>query len=48
VVIGEAGATVHVGGTVIHFAHDAHIAPGQARILAAALVELADHAEGPK
>ena len=46
VTIGEAGAVVHVGETVIHFADDAYIAPGEARKLAGALVELADCAEG--
>ena len=45
VVIGEAGAAVHVGETVIHFADDAYITPGEARKLAEALVELADYAE---
>jgi hypothetical protein len=46
VTIGEAGAAVHVGETVIHFADDAYITPDQARVLAEALVELADYAEG--
>jgi hypothetical protein len=46
VAIGEAGAAVHVGETVIHFADDAYITPGEARKLAAALVELADYADG--
>jgi hypothetical protein len=45
VAIVEAGAAVHVGETVIHFADDAYITPGEARNLAAALVELADWAE---
>src|SRR5436190_21504239 len=44
--IGEAGAAVHVGAVVIHFADDAYATPGEARKLAAALVELADWAEG--
>jgi hypothetical protein len=35
VTIGEAGAAVHVGETVIHFADAAFIAPGEARKLAA-------------
>jgi hypothetical protein len=39
-------AAVHVGETVIHFADDAYITPGEARKLAGALVELADHADG--
>jgi len=34
------------GETVIHFADDAYITPGEARKLAEALVELADWAEG--
>jgi hypothetical protein len=46
VVIGEDGAAVHVGAVVIHFADDAYITPGEARKLAAALVELADYADG--
>ena len=46
VTIGEAGAAVHVGETVIHFADDAYITPGEARKLAEALVELADYADG--
>jgi hypothetical protein len=46
VTIGEAGAAVHVGQTVIHFADSAYIAPGEARKLAEALVELADWSEG--
>jgi hypothetical protein len=37
---------VHLGETVIHFAHDAYITPGEARKLAEALVELADYADG--
>ena len=37
---------VHVGETVIHFADDAYITPGEARKLAEALVELADYADG--
>jgi hypothetical protein len=45
VAIDEASAAVHVGETVIHFADDAYITPGEARRLAAALVELADYAE---
>jgi hypothetical protein len=44
--IGEAGAAVHVGETVIHFADDAYITPGEARMLAEAVVELADFADG--
>jgi hypothetical protein len=46
VVIGEAGAAVHVGAVVVHFADDAYITPPEARTLADALVELADYAEG--
>jgi len=45
VAINEHGAAVHVGATVIHFADDAYITPGEARKLAVALVELADYAE---
>jgi hypothetical protein len=45
VTIDEAGAAVHVGETVIHFAADAYITPGEARKLAEALAELADYAE---
>jgi hypothetical protein len=37
---------VHVGEVVIRFADDAYITPGEARKLAAALVELADYADG--
>ena len=37
--ISEASAAVRVGETVIHFADDAYIAPGEARKLAEALVE---------
>jgi hypothetical protein len=39
---------VHVEASqaVIHFADDAYIAPGEARNLAEALVELADFADG--
>jgi hypothetical protein len=44
--ITESGAAVHVGQVVIHFADDAYITPAEARKLAEALVELADHAEG--
>ena len=46
VTISEAGAAVHVGETVIHFADDAYATPGEARKLAEALVELSDWAEG--
>jgi hypothetical protein len=46
VVIDETSARVVVGETVIHFADDAYISPGEARKLAAALVELADYADG--
>jgi hypothetical protein len=46
VAMDEAGAAVHVGGTVIHFADDAYITPREARKLAAALVELAEYADG--
>jgi hypothetical protein len=46
VAIGEAGAAVQVGSTVIHLGDDAYIAPGEGRTLAEALVELADWAEG--
>ena len=46
VVIGEAGAAVHVGETVIHFADDAYVTPPEARKLTEALVELADYADG--
>jgi hypothetical protein len=35
-----------VGAVVVHFADDAYAAPGEARKLAEALVELADYAEG--
>jgi len=45
IAIDDAGAAVHVGETVIHFADDAYIAPGEAPKLAAALVELADYAD---
>jgi hypothetical protein len=44
--IGEDGAAVHVGQTVIRIASDATITPAEARKLADALVELADHADG--
>jgi hypothetical protein len=44
--IGEDGAAVHVGETVVHFADDAYLTPGEARKLADALVELADYADG--
>jgi hypothetical protein len=37
---------VHIGVTVVHFADDAYITPGEARKLAEALVELADFADG--
>ena len=37
---------VHVGQVVIGFADDAYITPDQARVLALALVELADYADG--
>ena len=46
VTITESGAEVHIGQVVIRFADDANITPGEARKLAAALVELADWAEG--
>jgi len=46
VTISETGAAVHVGETVIRFADDAYITPGEGRTLAEALVELADWAEG--
>jgi hypothetical protein len=46
VAIDEAGAAVHVGETVVHFADDAYCSPPEARKLAAALVELADYADG--
>ena len=46
VAIDQAGAAVHVGETAIHFADAAYITPGEARKLAAALVELADYVEG--
>jgi hypothetical protein len=46
VAIGEAGAAVHVGETVIRFADDAYISPVEARKLAEVLVELADWADG--
>jgi hypothetical protein len=46
VLISEAGAAVHVGQVVIGFADDAYITPDQARVLALALVELADYADG--
>jgi hypothetical protein len=44
--IGEDGARVIVGQVVIRHADDATITPDQARILADALVELADYADG--
>jgi hypothetical protein len=37
---------VHVGQVVIYHAEDCTIVPGEARKLAAALVELADYADG--
>jgi hypothetical protein len=40
-------AVAHVGETVIRFATDATITPGEARKLAEALVELDDYAGGP-
>ena len=46
VAIDETGAAIHVGETVIRFASDVYIAPGEARKLAGALVELADYADG--
>jgi hypothetical protein len=46
VTINEDHAAVHVGETVVHFADDAYITPGEARKLAEALVELADYADG--
>jgi hypothetical protein len=46
VAVDETGAAVHVGQVVVHFADDAYITPSEARKLAAALVELADWAEG--
>ena len=46
VAIDEAGAAVHVGEVCIHFADDTYITPEQARVLAEALVELADFADG--
>jgi hypothetical protein len=48
VTIGEAGAAVHVGETVIHFADSAYATPGEARNLAEALVELADYTDGAR
>jgi hypothetical protein len=45
VAIDEAGAAVHLGETVIHFADDAYAVPAEARKLAEALVELAGWAE---
>jgi hypothetical protein len=42
IALGETGAAVHVGETVIRFATDATITPAEARKLAEALVELAD------
>ena len=48
VAIDETSAAVHVGETVIHVADDAFIAPGEARKLAEALVELADYADGTR
>jgi hypothetical protein len=44
--ISEDGAAVHVGETAIRIADDAYATPGEARKLAEALVELADHADG--
>jgi hypothetical protein len=46
VTIGEAGAAVHVGLTVIHFADDASITPGEARKLATAWCGLAGVVDG--
>jgi hypothetical protein len=46
VAIAEAGVAVHVGQVVIGFADDAYITSDQARVLAEALVELADYADG--
>jgi hypothetical protein len=46
VVIDETSARVVVGAVVIHFADDAYITPAGARLLAEALVELADYADG--
>jgi hypothetical protein len=46
---GQRSSTVaagHVGQTVIRFADDAYITPGEGRKLAEALVELADYADG--
>jgi hypothetical protein len=40
--------TTHVGETVIHFADSAYAMPAEARKLAAAMVELADYAEGER
>jgi hypothetical protein len=48
VAIGEAGAAVHVGETVIRFADDAYCTPPEARKLAEALVESADCADGAR
>jgi hypothetical protein len=48
VTITEGGAAVHVGQVVIRIADDAYIAPGEARKLAASLVELADYADGAR
>jgi hypothetical protein len=44
--ISESGAVVVTGQTVIQFADGAYITPTEARKLAAALVELADYADG--
>jgi hypothetical protein len=39
---------VHVGQVVIHFADSAYTTPSEARVLAKALVELADYADGAR
>ena len=44
--IGEHGAAVHIGQTVIQHADGCTITPAEVRKLAEALVELADFAEG--
>jgi hypothetical protein len=44
--ISETGAAVHVGEVAIRIADAATITPGEGLKLAAALVELADYAEG--
>jgi hypothetical protein len=44
--ISETGAAVHIGEVAIRIADAAFITPAEARKLAAALIELADYADG--